>query len=126
VKNSVGSARQLSTNRREEPDTIVVDQVIEKEGHRIHFQRHYAVDSDDHLHNVTLSCISPAGSEDVAACAPTFASFQWTFKPVQLPKSTALAYKIGKLVGYFSIAAILVLLVLWASRRKQQRTPRVS
>lgn len=114
-----GSATKLSYAQREENNVLIVDHVIETNGRRVHLRRYYAVDSSDHVHNATVTCIGPAGAEDPPACAPAYASFSWTIHPVELPKARGLAGHMRSLGIYAGIAAVVVLIVVWVIRRKR-------
>ena len=118
----IASGRELSLTRRDEGEGIVVDQVVETEGARIHSQRHYAMDDNEHVHSATLTCVGATGSED-PACAAAFASFQWTFKPSHFSKTAAAAaaYTFGQMIVYFGIATVVVLLFVFPMLRKKKR-----
>jgi len=112
----VDANNQISLTRREENNQIIVDHVIEVNDRRVHMQRHYAVDDQGTIHNVTVTCAGPTGAE-VPACTQAFASFKMLVKAVPLAGSRWTDPKfIGGVIG----VALLVVIVVWLLVRKKQ------
>lgn len=116
---SSGASRQaksLSKTRQTRGHAVVVDEILDSSGVRLHMRRIYAADAADVVHLVSATC-STAGGQPSPACEAALETLGIQVEAVAFESGGKLVYRLGK-YALGGLAVVLLIAFIVSKRRR--------